>query len=305
MTNDPDRALFVGETCYDLTTLTDHWPALNEKFTSRRQAFCPGGGAVNAAFCCAELGLPPDLLTTVGLDDLGLQFASRAGRAGIQLHHRDVQTTPISVVRPDEGNRSLLRGPPQEYLRPFPELDPGKFSWLHLDGKQPDAAMFYARAFRERGGIMTSLDTNPRDNTDDLLEFVDVPMASEKYFLGKNCSVDELFAFFRRKGCKVGGVTFGEKGVYWYEGMSVTKHTRAFIVPKEKLLDTSGAGDGFNGALVFSRMQWPERPWESHIEFASAVGALMVQQFGNEQFPKLANVTALLESRPAIVRDVA
>ncbi len=300
------KALFVGETTFDLTCLTDRMPGPNEKYTAQRQVFCPGGGAVNAAFSCAHLGRPPDLLTTVGLDIPGAAFVHKAGQAGIQLHHRNVAQTPISVVLPDnEGNRRLLRGPQQEYRHhPFVELDIAQFSRLHMDGKQDDAAFYYAKRFRERGDRETSLDTNPRDNTDDLLEFVDIAMCSEKYFAGKHCSMDEMFAFLRRKGCRVGGITFGDQGVWWYEGKNEPRHTPAFHVPPEMQVDPSGAGDGFNGALVFSRMQWPERPWELHMEFASAVGALMVQQFGNEHFPTLENVEALMRHGPVIARSV-
>jgi len=56
-----------------------------------------GGNAVTAAFCCAKLGIAPDLLATVADDWLGRMFLDMAARYGISLHARKVKNV-VTVV---------------------------------------------------------------------------------------------------------------------------------------------------------------------------------------------------------------
>jgi sugar/nucleoside kinase (ribokinase family) len=73
-------------------------------------------------------------------------------------------------------------------------------------------------------------------------------------------------------------------------------------VREEDVQDTSGAGDGFEGALLASLDLWgTSRPWEEHIGFASTVGSMMVQQFGNKHFPTRENVESLMRCAPVAV----
>lgn len=296
-------ALFIGGLCLDLTIDIDRWPEDNEKLTARKQTRFPGGGATNAARAYRQLGLPCELLAPLGLDGLGDDFRKFLAHASIMLHQRDVVETPIAIVHPKNGDRSLIRGPDAAYLQPdkFPELDAGNFSRLHLDGKEPDAALYYAKAFRERG-LEVSLDVNPRDNTDELLNSTTHAIASEKYYEKTGLSVEQLFDYFRYKGCIAGGITFGANGIEWFDG-DKNGRVHAFKVDAKNVLDSSGAGDGFQGALLASRTLWPERSWERHIRFAAAVGAFMVQQFGNERFPMLEEVELFMRPRVAVANQ--
>ena len=52
---------FIGQTYIDVTFLADHMPTGDEKAVARDYAISFGGNAVTAAFCCAKLGIAPDL----------------------------------------------------------------------------------------------------------------------------------------------------------------------------------------------------------------------------------------------------
>ena len=56
------KALFIGQSYIDLTFLTDDMPTGDEKTVADRYAVSFGGNAVTAAFCCAKLGVAPDLI---------------------------------------------------------------------------------------------------------------------------------------------------------------------------------------------------------------------------------------------------
>src|ERR1043166_8496478 len=86
----PMEALFIGQAYIDITFLADTLPTGDEKAVARDYAVSFGGNAVTAAFCCAKLGLAPDLLASVADDWLGRMFIDMAAKYGVSLHHRKV-----------------------------------------------------------------------------------------------------------------------------------------------------------------------------------------------------------------------
>ena len=62
-------------------------------------------------------------------------------------------------------------------------------------------------------------------------------------------------------------------------------------VPGNRIVDTSGAGDVFHGAYVWSYLNRPEQPWAEHFTFARAASAHKIQHLGNEAgLPKVEDV---------------
>src|SRR4051812_26929193 len=82
------QALFIGQTYIDVTFITDHMPTGDEKHVASAYAVSFGGNAVTAAFCCAKLGIVPDLLATVANHWLGRMFQDRAAKDGISTQPR-------------------------------------------------------------------------------------------------------------------------------------------------------------------------------------------------------------------------
>jgi sugar/nucleoside kinase (ribokinase family) len=68
----------------------------------------------------------------------------------------------------------------------------------------------------------------------------------------------------------------------WYDETGVVRTLPAIPVPKDKIIDTSGAGDVFHGAYVWSYLTHRKRSWEEHFRFASAASAFKIQKLGNE-----------------------
>ena len=56
-------------------------------------------------------------------------------------------------------------------------------------------------------------------------------------------------------------------------------------------MDTSGAGDVFHGAYVYSQLAKPYASWDEHFHFARAAAGYKVQHLGNEAgLPTLADI---------------
>jgi sugar/nucleoside kinase (ribokinase family) len=289
------EALFIGHAYIDVTFLADHMPVGDEKDVAREYSVSFGGNAVTAAFCCAKLGIKPDLIATCANDWLGRMFQDMADKYDIELHVRKVARSSLSFVRPHEGKRAILRGRDDNYLHPFPPLDLTGCRALHLDGHLPDAAMHYVRHCRQ-AGIFTSLDGGAvRANTLELLPFIDVAIVAERFCEQLNMTPAATLDHLKGCGCRIGGVTLGERGVLWYDESGNLRTLPALRVPPQRVVDTSGAGDVFHGAYMYSWLADPKKRWEEHFTFARAAAAFKVQRLGNEAgLPTHADIQAVI-----------
>lgn len=288
------QSFFIGQTYIDVTFLTDRIPIGDEKHVASDYAISFGGNAVTAAFCCAKLGSKPNLLATLANDWLGRMFSDMAAKYDIRLHARYVETSSLSFIMPNNGKRAIVRCRDDHYLSPFPVLELTGCRALHVDGHQPDAAIYYAKACRE-AGILTSLDGGGvRSNTHDLLGFIDVAVVSERFCEQLVMSPPQALAFLRSRGCRIGGVTMGERGFVWYDETGTVHTTPAFAIPRDRVIDTNGAGDVFHGAYIYSYLNNPDHGWADHFAFAQAAATFKIQRLGNEAgLPTHADIAAV------------
>jgi sugar/nucleoside kinase (ribokinase family) len=300
------QALFIGQTYIDITFLTDSMPTGDEKSVADEYAVSFGGNAVTAAFCCAKLGIKPDLIATLADDWLGRMFLDMIEKYEILLHGRAVKTSSLSFIMPNGGKRAIVRCRDDNYLEPYPKLLLDKCRALHTDGHQTDATMHYARECRN-AGILTSLDGGGiRKNTHELLPFIDVAIVAERFCEQMHLSPSETLQYLKERGCRIAGITMGERGMLWYDESGSIGNLPALRVPSPRIVDTSGAGDVFHGAYVYSYLAKPELPWAAHFEFGRAASAHKIQYLGNEAgLPALKDIATAMrdfvqpEPRPA------
>lgn len=290
------QALFIGQTYIDVTLIADEIPKGDEKAVAKDYAVSFGGNAVTAAFACAKLGYAPDLLTSVADDWLGRMFLDMAAKYSIPVHARKVKRSSLSFIMPRAGKRAILRARDDDYLHPFPDLNTQGVRALHLDGHQADAALHYAKAFRAQG-IMTSIDGGGlRSNTHELLGYIDIAFVAERLCEQMNLTSEQMLDYLKGRGCRIGGVTEGERGCLWYDEEGNVSRLPALTVPAEKIIDTSGAGDVFHGAYVASYLARPQARWRDHLLFARAASAFKIQNLGNEAgLPSQADIRRMNE----------
>ncbi len=292
------EALFIGQSYIDITFLSDHLPVGDEKMIAEDYAVSFGGNAVTACFCCAKLGVQPDLLCTMADDWLANMFLKMTQSYGISVHHRKVRESSLSFIMPRDGKRAIVRCRDDDYLHPFPNLNLDGCRALHLDGHQPEAALHFAKRCREMG-VLTSLDGGAvRINTDELLGYIDVAVVSLLFCEQLDKTPAQTLDYLRSRGCNVGAVTLGEEGIVWYQGDGPHQAMAAIQIAKQKVIDTNGAGDIFHGAYIFSYLNWIEKNWEEHFSFARRASAHAVQHLGNEaSLPTLEDIAAVTGAR--------
>ena len=288
------EALFIGQTYIDVTLIADDMPKGDEKAVAKDYAVSFGGNALTAAFACAKLGFVPDLLTSLADDWLGRMFLDMAAKYQVPIHARKVKRSSLSFILPREGRRAILRARDDAYLHPFPTLNLDGCRALHLDGHQADAAIHYAQVCREQG-ILTSLDGGGlRSNTHDLLGFIDIAIVAERLCEQMNLNDRAMLEYLKSRGCKIGGVTQGERGMLWYDEAGEVRRLPALPVPSSLIVDTSGAGDVFHGAYIAAYLAQPQGSWADHFNFARGASAYKIQHLGNEAgLPSLKDVAEM------------
>ena len=123
-------------------------------------------------------------------------------------------------------------------------------------------------------------------------------MVAERFCQQMDKTPAAMLDYLKSRGCKIGGVTQGERGVLWYDESGEVRTLSALPVPAARVRDTSGAGDVFHGAYVYSYLQNPFKGWAEHLRFAQHAAAYKIQHLGNEA--GLPTLEAIKEVAPRV-----
>lgn len=286
--------LFIGHSYIDVTMIADVMPEGDDKDVAKDYAVSFGGNAVTAAFACAKLGRSVDLIAPMADDWLGAMFNQMAATYRVRLHPVPVARSSLSFILPRDGKRAILRARDADYVGACPLVPHERFRALHLDGHMPETALGYARKFREAGKL-TSLDGGGlRENTHELLALIDVAVVAERLCEQMGLSDVGMLDYLKSRGCRIAAVTQGARGMLWSDEAGAVSRLPALAVPRENVVDTSGAGDIFHGAYIASWLDDPAAPWRAHFETARAASAYKIQHLGNEAgLPSRADIEAM------------
>lgn len=243
-----------------------------------------GGPAATAAVSAARLGMSAAFVGTIGDDADGQTILREFEAEGVStesLRVRSACSSPIAYCWIDQpsGKRSVAwtRGN-------LPELNPDEVDLtciaqakiLHLDGHQPKAALAAAKTAREHG-ILVNLDAGTlRDGVPELIEYVDILIASEAFarqYSGES-DLEKALPKLAQAGARVTGCTMGEAGSMLYDQGKLIR-CPAF---KVEVVDTTGCGDVFHAAFGIRYLETRD-PVESQ-RFAAAVSALKCRKLG-------------------------
>jgi len=265
-----------------------HVPTGDEKTVTNDYAVSYiGGNAVTATAFAAGLGIRSDLFCQVGTDRTGKTAHEALTDLGITIFPRTVHKFPVSIVIPQNGKRSITRCRDEkedesEGWLDFPHIDVSGYMAFHTDGHHGEVALYYAQMCR-KSRILTSLDGGGlRSNTDELLKFIDVAVVAERLCEQMELSPRAMLLYLQSKGCRVGAVTLGERGVFWYDEGGRMQHMPALKVPSNEIVDANGAGDFFHGGYLVSYLRHKHLRWAEHFQFARAASTYKLRHLGNE-----------------------
>lgn len=280
----PFQVVGLGLNAVDWICVLPRYPEHNSKMQMERVHKLGGGQAATASALCARYGLKIRYIGRVGNDDVGTYSMGSLQKEPMDISCVDAvagafsQFAIILVDRPT-GERTILWQRDPKLLYREGEL---KREWivqgqlLHLDGHDQPASIQAARWARE-AGMKVSLDIDRvQAGVEELLELTDFAIPTVDFvcqFSGKQDWKEGLAEVSQATSGFV-AVTRGKVG------SAAVWRAQIIEVPgiRVQAVDTTGAGDVFHGAFVYSLFQdWSV---ERCLRFANAAGALACTRYG-------------------------
>ena len=281
------EAIGFGTNAVDFLIEVPEYPSFNSKIELSDYIQAAGGEAATTMVGLRRLGLKTCYIGRFGTDkegDFGLSslqdeavdisFAEQIAGARTQI--------AFIVIDQRNGERTVIwhRDKLLAYTEtdaPVAAADLGKV--LHFTPHDARACLPMAQKAKASGTVVSIDADNVFEGISELLPQVDILISSAEFpekLLGIKDKKDSLRQMQRRFGCKVVGLTLGEKGsLILCENQFV--ETEGFAVPNG-CKDTTGAGDAFRAGLLYGLLTG--ETVETAAQMANAVAALKCRALG-------------------------
>ncbi|WP_105739562.1 sugar kinase [Cronobacter dublinensis] len=272
------RIACVGIAVQDRIYTLDALPNEGGKYVAQHYREVGGGPAATAAVAAARLGAEVDFIGRVGDDATGTQLLAELASFGVNTRlARQVtgaRSSQSAILVDAAGERIIVNSP-------SPDL-PDDAAWLEaVDFSRYDAVLADVRwhdgalralTLARRAGVMTLLDADvtPQDIRP-LVALSDHAAFSAPGLarLAPGAGPEDGLKMTKMLTNGQVYVTLGKEGCLWLEEKATLRHQPGFTV---EVVDTTGAGDVFHGALAVRLAQG--EPPQAAVRFASAVAAL-------------------------------
>lgn len=294
--------LVVGSVNMDLVARAERIPLAGETVHGSDFQTHPGGKGANQAVAVARLGYPVRIIGSVGSDAFGEELRTQLVRSGVDASAVRTTNGPsgVAVIAvAANGENAIVVTPGANGTVSRKDIDSNAVA-IHKAGvvlaqlEIPFETVEYLAAICERVKVPLILDPAPaRALPPDLLQRVSWLTPNETELatcVPEEKHVSEAVEVLVKQ-CGSGVVLKrGSRGAYLATKEGLRRDVKAFSVAA---VDTTGAGDAFNGAFAVALMLG-KSPLES-VQFASAAGAVSVTRAGAQpSMPTVEEVNLLL-----------
>ncbi|MCF6775052.1 ribokinase [Thiotrichales bacterium 19X7-9] len=297
----------IGSSNTDLVVKVPHIPSEGETVLGGKFNIHKGGKGANQAIAAAKLGANTTFVACIGKDEFGNNAINNFKKEGINTDYiyREGEASGVALIAvTDEGKNAISVAPESNSLLSKNHID--KISTL-LDSTEivltqmevPIKTIEYL--IEKNKHTQAKLIVNPAPAIaikESHYQFIDIitPNESEAEILTGIKVTDELSAFhaseiFRKMGINEVIITLGAQGAYLYND----DHQKLVPGYQVNAVDTTAAGDTFNGALAYALIQG--KSTLEAVKFANAASAIAVTRAGAQRStPRLEEVLAFLEN---------
>ena len=282
--------IFVADICF----FADSIPVAGQTILGDKYLIGPGGKGSNQAIAAARAGGEVSFISKVGRDnyaDLAISLYKDSGinYDGLEIEENESTGSAGILINRKTGENAINVVPGAAGTIGKNLIDKNlniiKNSKIFLTQLEtPKDVTLYALKEAKSQNCITILNPAPSSEIpDDYFQFFDffTPNETEaSFYFNKpvknedDCKV--AGNFFLEKGVKNILITLGEKGCYFKNS------NEEFLMPASKLnkpvVDTTGAGDAFNGGLSVALSQ--NKTYKQSIEFANLVAGISVTREG-------------------------
>ena len=306
-----NRLVVLGSVNADHVLRVPHFPRPGETLTGHSYQVVPGGKGANQAVAAARLGAAVSFIARIGDDAIGRQMKTGFANDGIDVSAVELDDklpTGIAIIYvSDEGENSIGLSTEANgaldcaMVKRHEAMIAGAHTLL-LQLEVPLDSVFEAARLARAHGTRVVLNPAPaRPLSAELLALVDLitPNQTEAELLtgvkvSDEASAAQASARFHQMGIADVMITLGSQGVYCSNGQQQT------LIPgfRVEAVDTTAAGDTFNGALLAAELAGAD--FHSAVRFAHGAAALSVTRFGAQSsIPGKQEVDTFLQSQTA------
>ena len=281
--------VFVADLCF----FGNKIPERGETVLGNNHLVGPGGKGSNQAIAAAKLDGKVNFITKVGKDSHADMAFSLYKDAGVNVDYiiqdPSLSTGVAGIMIDENGNNAInVFSGAAAHLK-NEDIDKNleliKKSKIFLTQMEtPDSTTIYAIKKAKENDCLTILNPAParKMNKDDfkLLDFFTPNETEAEFYLNKKIDTEQdiknAAADFLNMGVKNIIITLGEKGSYF-----ANKNEEYFINAfklKNEVVDTTGAGDAFNGALAVALAK--DFSYKDAILFANKVAGISTTRLG-------------------------
>lgn len=277
----------IGSMNMDYILTTDNLPEKGETIHANDFKTSIGGKGANQAFAARKLGADVIMIGSVGNDDNGRKIIHRMNELGIdtsRIELVDTKTGNAMINVDNNGNNTIIvygganKCVKKEVIDKNEDIIK-KADFILFQLEIPIETVEYGINIAKKHNRKIILNPAPAQKlSDNILKNVDIltPNETELAIISGENDLKLGARKLLEAGVKEVIVTLGEKGSYY---LSNEKEILSESI-KVKAIDTTAAGDSFNGALAVSICEG--KYIEEVLEFSNVVGALTTTKSGAE-----------------------
>src|SRR3954471_11598195 len=298
------KIVVVGSSNTDMILKLDRIPKPGETILGGEFITAAGGKGANQATAAAKAGGEVTFIARVGQDMFGEQAVAGFVESGINVDHVQRDKSPSGValifVATDGENRIGVGGGANGKLSPA-DIKKAKAVFASANAvimqlETPLETVQAAAEIADAKGAIVILNPAPAQKLpDSLLKKISIltPNETEAELLTgirviDDASCSKAADALLRKGIKTVIITLGSRGSY----VATSKSKQLVPGFKVKPVDTTAAGDTFNGALAVALAEG--KSMFDAVRFANAAGAISVTRMGAQpSAPKRSEIEQL------------
>lgn len=276
------KVVVVGSINVDMVFTSDIRPKAGETVLGKAFSLIPGGKGANQAVAAAKLGAESVMIGSVGLDTNGDFAIDNFNSVNVSTGCIDVVhgvPTGVANIIVAEDDNSIIVIPGANFEVKKETIDKYKDVILSADMvllqlEIPLETVEYTLELCAKNHVKVLLNPAPAvELSSSMIENATYITPNEhelKVILGKNCDTEAEMMKYSNKLI----VTLGSKGVKYFNGNEMK------FIPsyKVEVVDTTGAGDTFCGALAAAIVRGDNL--EDAIRFANKAAAFSITKLG-------------------------
>ncbi|XP_033120200.1 ketohexokinase-like isoform X2 [Anneissia japonica] len=238
---------------------------------SIKQLFNRGGNAGNTSVVASQLGGPVEYLGTIASHVFSEIIKKDFQQYNVKFEncrfHENCETpTSCVIINATNGTRTICHGNnslPELSVDDFSKLNLSKYSWIHFEGRNITSVLEMITIIEnfnlnstDHIRISIELEKPKAKDIDKLLPLGHVVFISKDYAMGRGYTTSESALSGLNGKLRSGALlicAWGDKGAWGRNADGAIFHAPAFS--PEKVVDTLGAGDTFNGGVIWALNQ--------------------------------------------------